>query len=200
MASNRSKLSNRKFTWLIVLVITIILGVTGFIFKRDIKVKYYNLTNNHFKRGDKVYVDKEIFGYEHNHYNFYRLIRPISQQDIEDMTIDKLEKSTLKNLIDPSLKPYLIRTEMSISSDTLNKYRSTYIGTYLYHKALNFKNYDTGKLFEDNAYAIEPEQHYTVTSISPDDDVLPKGYTWADKSMYLPALWITDKEYPGFKK
>jgi len=200
MEANKS-ITKRK-TWIIAIVVILsIMTIIGFVFKRDISVKYYDLINNHFKRGDKVYMGKTILDIPGGNVRWLRLIRPLTKEDIDVMTIAPAEKQSLINLLDPTLKPYLIQSNKKIENDSLFKNKSAYLGKYLYHKTLDYHD-DYHKIkFIDNFYAIEPDYlGYIDESLKDDNNLLPKGFTWADNTLYFHARWVSDKESPLFKK
>lgn len=163
----------KKKSWLIAIIIIVPLAIVGYIFKWDIYVQYYNLTKNHFKPGDKVYADPSYFK-ENRKYSIglWQVVKPVGD--------------TLKNA-----KPYAMYCNKKIITDKLVDEKSGFLGTYLFHGVLDLKA--AGRTVFTNFYAIKPNMNvYEDTGIN--FYKAPKGYQWADSTLYVLAIDVNDKE------
>jgi hypothetical protein len=135
---------------------------------------YENLKENHFTPGDKMYAANLLKRKDNiNSIGLFRLIRPLN-------TNEKLDGE------------YVIRCDKAIFKDSLTKYKTAFIGEYLDHKVLYIKALDNKMVFA-NFYGIRPNPQAFLEGYF-DQSRLPKGYTWADNSLYVISYDVTDKE------
>jgi len=135
---------------------------------------YENLKDNHFTPGDKMYAANLLRRKDSiNSIGLFRLIRPLNKNE-------KLDGE------------YVIRCDKIIYKDSLIKYKTAFIGEYLNHKVLYIKTVDNKKVFT-NFYGIKPNAQAFLEGYF-DQSRLPKGYTWADSSLYVISYDVTDKE------
>ena len=203
MAINKSK--NFKLKTIILISLIAIIAVTGFIFKQNVLAEYdYYFNFKHFNRGDKVYLIKQSMEQRKTSWPLFYLVRPLTKQDIEDdKNINEAEKVSRIDQLDPSLKPYLIEDDLGFQFeiDTLHKYKTACVGSFLYRKVLNIQDSKTKKYYKINVYAIKIHYPGYFEGLTDDNgNYLPEGYALADKTIYYPAAWLTDEEYSAFKK
>jgi len=162
-----------------------------------LRANYINLTRNHFKTGQKVFVIPQLFDANSKFSNIgvLRMIRPVNELDIDLMNISDSQKASLKKKLDPSLKPYLIFNHMWFGATELKAAKTSFIGNFITHEILNTMG-EKGNLIK-----------YSFCQISPRSDLLydnsqsfkmPYNYTWANSKYYLLTESITDEELPSF--
>ena len=172
-----NKKSKSKKVWWITVACVIIIALVYFNFKWDIYVRYYNLSNNHFKHGDRVYAST-IFEKKIN-YSIYlwRVIEPSNKNS--------------------NLVSYVISCNKFVIKDSLLKHKTAFIGNYLKHKILNVK-IDNGRIVPFNFYALKPNK-MVVFDTGIDNGKMPQGYIWADSTLYVIALDLTNQELKKFR-
>lgn len=167
--------------------IALILIFTYFIFKDAIYVRYYNFVNNYFNPGDKVYAEglftKSPFkvGGTEKSMMYWRIIRPVDNNS--------------------SKKTYAVYYYSKvIVKDSLLKYNTAYIGTYINHKIIDVLA-TNGQYVSFNFYGIAPNlKGVNSDYVTIDRLDLPKGYTWADSTLYLMSSEVSGVETARFLK
>jgi hypothetical protein len=134
---------------------------------------YYNSKHNHFSKGDKGYA-----------YKYF-----VSDVSTVKLPLMRLIKSTT------SSEFRLISSGKTIVDDSLEKYKSSYIGTYIDYKFLPYmwKNKENMRCI----YSINPNWK----AINRNDSIpetLPKNFVFADSSFYLNWAIMVDKELNKF--
>ncbi|MBB6108966.1 hypothetical protein [Mucilaginibacter lappiensis] len=139
-----------------------------------IKAYYYRQKHDHFSKGDKVYA-----------YKYF----------INDVSVSKLELMRLiKSATSSEFR--LISSGKTIVDDSLEKYKSSYIGTYIDYKFLPYI-YKNKKAIQC-IYSIEPNWK-VVNKNDTIPDKLPKNFEFADSSFYLSWATTADKDLNAFK-
>lgn len=140
------------------------------------------------KLNDSVYIDRSYFKDTINNNSvIFRLVRPIAAGDIDTMKIESWKKLQMKNALDTTLKPQLIRYNRAFSVDSMYKNHSAAIGTYL----------GRDSILEDGWthkwYILKPNFKIIINVIPPDE--IPKGYILANNDCYFDAS-LTNLEQP----
>ncbi|MFD1255709.1 hypothetical protein ACFQ3S_02790 [Mucilaginibacter terrae] len=175
----------------------IVLSVLGYYFRWHVNAFYYNLTHNHFKMGDKMYASDELFKDKNSTAVFlYRIVRPLTEKDIDKLSIDDYEKILKKKTLNPTAKPYVINVNKYFAESDLIGVKSAYIGLYQGREVLDIKIGD--QIVFSNFYKIEP--YKKVFSDTNYDGELPKNYTWTNNQLYILALDISDEDVLKSKK
>lgn len=168
--------------WIIVTIVFLIsIATGGFYYQNWIKAYYYDYTGNHFKPGDKVYRRGKLTPY------IYRMIRPITADDVDKLNISDNEKSISKqNLKSGELK--MLQTDKNVNQDSLHTGED--IGTFMSRQFI-VKHFD-GKSGVIRYYAIKPNWKVikTVPSLA---DHMPEGYIYADDKLYVPFYMVSDQ-------
>jgi hypothetical protein len=145
----------------------------GFINRKLIVAHYYSYKINHFNKGDKVYAFKYfVFNNFSAELKLMRLIKSTTSSDFK-----------------------LISSGEAILSDSLSKYKSSYIGTYIDYKMFPgiFKNKE-GMVC---TYSISPYWK-VVNKTASTPDPLPPNYIFADNNFYLNWNKCVDTELNKF--
>lgn len=173
-----------KFKAIIIGFSVILLLIVAYFNQNLLYVTYaYLFKMDSFNKGDKVYT------VQHAGFHLSRLIRPITQNDIDTMQVSDTEKLRLQLSLDNSLKPYAIDVERYASA----KGKTNYIGTYLEHRFL-WTLADNKKRVLSNMIAVKVSEKFPLYEGYSDNEALPKGYTWADGNYYLYIEYVTNKE------
>jgi len=132
------------------------------------------------KLNDSVYIDQSYFKDTLYHNSvIFRLVRPITASDVDTMKIESWKKLQMKNALDTTLKPELIRYNRAFSIDSMYKNHSAAIGTYLRSDSVLQDGW-THKW-----YIIKPNLKVVINVIPPDE--IPKGYVLANNDCYFGA-------------
>ncbi|MCJ8208666.1 hypothetical protein MUY27_03035 [Mucilaginibacter sp. RS28] len=152
----------------------------------------YVFKYEHFHKQDNVFV-KRVPGNEHTLTGILvcRLIKPLSEEEIDTMTTNKEEKTKLKlNLKKNFVGNYVITTNEYISEFA----QSTPVGNYVDHVILKTKDDQNNWVWENFAIvqpvkkALEDNDNYHPKT------VLPSGYTYADSKYYVFPEGICKKQ------
>jgi len=161
----------------------IILSIAGFLILLSslalfnfqlIKAYCYRLKNHRFNKGDKVYA-----------YSYF-----VSDVSVSKLELLRLIKSTT------SSEFRLISSGKTIVDDSLEKYKSSYIGTYIDYKFLPYI-YKNRKVIRC-VYSIEPNWK-VVNKNDTIPDKLPKNFEFVDNEFYLNWATVEDKDLNEFK-
>ena len=170
-----------KKTWIAVIAILVVIGLTALYYSSWIKAYYYDYTGNHFKPGDKVYARGKLSPY------LYRIIRPITTDDIEKLNIDDDKKALAKqNLKNGELQT--LQTDEIVDPNGLHT--GDYIGTFISRQFI-VKHFD-GKTAVIRYYAIKPNWR-VISNVPSLADPMPNGYTYADDKLYVAFFEASDK-------
>lgn len=165
--------NKKKYSIIAIIVILVIIAFLGITNRKLIMVHYFNYKTNHFSKGDKVYAYKYFVG---------------------DVTSLKLPLMRLiKSTTSPDFK--FISSGNAIVNDSLSKYKSSYIGTYIDFKI--FPSNDKGKEGIWRIYSINPNWK-VVNKTASTPAPLPPNYAFADNNFYLNWTKCTDKELNKF--
>lgn len=196
---NTSKPLRPKKTKIILLIagtFILVLAATTFYNRDYLRLYYLNARYNKLQPGNKLYalprLVKDTLDVE-----FFSLIRPITEKDIDAQQLTELEKDIAKKALIKSTKTYLCRNSWYISADKLYKLRSAYIGTYQGSDILD--DFIGGKKFTGLYFIIKPNEK-ALAKQDIEYFKMPKGYTWADGPFYVSVYNISEQELPEFKK
>lgn len=167
-------MSNKKKYIIISVVGVLILLSTLALFNLQlIKAHYYRLKHHRFNKGDKVYA-----------YKYF-----VSDVSVSKLELLRLIKSTT------SSEFRLISSGKTIVDDSLEKYKSSYIGTYIDYKFLPYiyKNKETIQYI----YSIEPNWK-VVNKNDTIPDKLPQNFEFVDNNFYLSWKIIVEKDLNKF--
>ncbi|OKS84844.1 hypothetical protein [Mucilaginibacter polytrichastri] len=161
---------------------------------------YYVVKFDHFNYGDKVYIEKNYFSTykDATAIGFYRLIRPLKDKEIDTILfMSDSKKDSLKHL-NKSLENYAINCKVFIDKDSLGKYKTTCVGTYIDHKLLNIKGFDENRkeiIGRVHFYSVKPDKKVLYIDPSPHfyNDEFPRNYTWASDTLYLIPFDLSNK-------
>jgi hypothetical protein len=189
---------NKGFAGFMLLVL-----LSFFIVMELLKNQGLNLTWGKFKFGDKVYADNSLLNKKTNQYVpiwTYRRIRPINADDIKQMDIEEWQKLKFITQLDTSKLQMseMIRSEISIGQDSVFKYKTTCLGTYLKSDSISAEYYVDGSGHEENWYAIKINK--AIATVALDEFELPANRTYADDYYYIDAHDARLKEAAIFKR
>lgn len=203
--SNNKAIAKKNYTGWLIFVVVIILLFGSIFLNRTSKgwfylAYYYVVKFDHFNYGDKVYINKDYFSTykKATGIGFYRLIRPLKDEEIDTILfMSDLKKNSLKHL-NKSLKNYAIECKVFIDKDSLGKYKTTNVGTYIDHKILNIKGFDENrKEFTGlvHFYSVKPNKKILYIDPFPqfDNNEFPRNYTWANDTLYLMPFNLRSK-------
>jgi hypothetical protein len=165
--------NKKKYSMLAITAILIIIAFLGVTNRKLIMAHYYNYKVNHFNKGDKVYALKYFVspakGVE---LPLLRLIKSNTSSDFKFISLGE-----------------------AIVNDSLSKYRSSFIGTYVDYKMFPFiYNNKEGLLY---AYSISPNWK-VVNKKASTPTALPSNYVFADSNFYLRWDMCANKELNKF--
>lgn len=177
-SQQQGKKKNKKRTiWLVSsLSIILILAVTFWYNNSFLHLYYYNLESNHFKINDRLYATEPSL-VSSSRITLFRKVKPVNG-----------------NL---NGRPFMARCGWVISSDSLLKYKTAFIGNYTGYEIQSTENIG-------NEYI--PMLFFSITTnkkalIKIDfKSNPPAGYEFEDGPLYTWAISVTDKESPIFKK
>ncbi|MCJ8208667.1 hypothetical protein MUY27_03040 [Mucilaginibacter sp. RS28] len=169
------KAKKTKKLWIISTVALIVIVIVIFLTQgRRIKLYYVNIKKNPFKKGDKVYYTN-------------RLIK-------KGYTIDIYQTIEPEN----GGSQCLVEAKWVLSADSLNKYKTSQIGTYLDYKVINIWMDDKTQI-PMLMYAIKVNKkalYKDLNSYSTPSNI-PVGYKEVSGPFYVVAGFTRDKENNG---
>lgn len=148
-----------------------------------IKAYLSNSQNNHYKTGDKLYAREK---YIINKWDvpLYHLARPLTEKDVDEMGIEPWKKSLIKQNLKPNRRPFLVETDWKINSDSLYKYKTAQIGSYVSSRVIESKIGD--EFLYGCFYEISPQSKALQYS-SAQTHKIPDGYKVIDSlHFYIP--------------
>lgn len=183
-------------------VFTLLVLLFFFIVMNWVQGKNLYLTWGKLKFGDKVYADNSLLDKKTNQYMpicTYRRIRPINAADIKQMDIEEWQKLKMITQLDTSKLQMseMIRSEISIGQDSVFKYKTTCLGTYLKSDSISAEYYADGSGHEENWYAIKINK--AIATVAFDEFELPVNRTYADDYYYIDAHDARLEEAAVFK-
>lgn len=190
---------NKGFTGFILLVFLFTFIVMQWSTCNNLKLTWGKL-----KVGDKIYADSSKLHQKTNLYSpiwLWRRIRPFNADDIKQMDIPEWQKLKFISQLDTSIFQLseMIRSETNIGQDSMFKYKTTCLGTYLKSDSISAIYYADGSGHEDYWYAITINK--TVASIDDANEIkLPNNRTYADDYFYIDAHEARLEEAPLFKR
>jgi hypothetical protein len=172
-----NKKNKKRIIWLVSsFSIILILVIAFWCNKSFLHLYYFNLKSNHFKINDKLYVqDHSLDG--SFLITLFRKVKPVNG-----------------NL---NGQPFMARCGWLISTDSLRKYKTSFIGTYTGYEIQSTENIG-------NEYI--PMIFFSITTnkkVLIKEDFKgnpPAGYEFEDGPLYIWAIEVTDKESPIFRK
>ncbi|WP_158824732.1 hypothetical protein [Mucilaginibacter lacusdianchii] len=145
---------------------------------------YYVFEMPHLNTNDKLYVERSNVGY-----NLMKLIRPMTDTEIDEMYISDEEKADLKLKRDPSMEPYLYHVMDNVTA----KSTKDAVAIYQSHEILNVMT-DKHELVLINVFAVKPiKAALEIPDFTFDRYKLPEGYTYASNVYYgHPSLFANE--------
>ncbi|MDR6944688.1 hypothetical protein [Mucilaginibacter pocheonensis] len=202
--SNSTTLIKNKRRILIIGIIVLLLSVVAYNYKIILGYSVYHLNVSHYKPGDKLYaLGTFVNSNKSDAIVIYKIARPLTATDLDQMTISTTDKDRLKSKIDPSLEPFMVMSDDGLINDSLYKYKTAYVGTVLNrvsHKLIDHYNRDIYRInfvyyeITANKNALIKEYYSSGLPKIPDNYVLVK-----DK-VYISAGNVTNKEVKEFHK
>lgn len=166
--------NKRKAIWIIIGCLAVLIALF-FYNKVLIKAYYYDFKSNHLSKGDKVYA-KDVF---------------LNDKPSETLSFFRLAKSTT------SSKILILRTKKEIVNDSLHKYKTACIATYIDNVFVPATFHDRKGM--TNMFAVLPNWKMTKGANALYND-MPEGYEFFDNNFYIYQLFVTDNESPAFLK
>lgn len=198
---NPKNKSLKKYISLFIGLVLIALGAVVWYNYPVIRLHYLNSKYNPFKPGEKVYAAdwlvNEVSEYGAYNITLYELVRPMNADDIDKMNIGLAEKALIKSQLKSSDKPFLIDLGWQVSSDSLCKYKSAFIGTYFDYKVLDEKS---DKEYHPMVYFNVKLNRRSLFKAYPYHNQIPSGYVKVDGPFYIRANHVTNKELKTFRK
>jgi hypothetical protein len=170
MSQQAFKTNNKpkRKKWILYTTIIIVLGL-GLYFRQDIVIIYQVLTYKPVKPGDKLYAtDEFITNQSGTSMITYRIIRPLTLNEIDSLPVNDQKKLELKKMFDPTAGLKSIVAEPAILNDSLKKYKTAYLGECI--KVIDTK--------DKGLYQIKLDPRLIVKKYFPPDP-LPPNYTYA---------------------
>ncbi|NCD70787.1 hypothetical protein [Mucilaginibacter agri] len=173
---------------LIGLIALIVLGGVALANFTSVKLTFeYLFQFDHFSSGDNVYIKSKFFKTDSASFKLCRLIRPMTEHDVDSLNLSSSAKAELKLKLNPSLKPYLISTHDEVAVGR----KQHLIGTYISHEMLELRLQDQHAVL--NFYTIHPtEQALKIDSYYLKYPDLPAGYTWANNTYYIAPMFLSN--------
>lgn len=172
------------FTACAIAITIFVVNNYGYVF-----VQYYKYLFAGFKPGDKVYLDEKLIDRKSHGTSIYRLVRPLTEKEIDAMYLFADETAKAKSYLNPGSKPYVCNVHVLISFQKLRQQKSGLIGVFLSQHLLATKDLDE-KDVTGLFYVIKLNNAVLDTLPEP----LPKGYTLADSLIYIPWPIASKKE------
>lgn len=171
------KKNKKRLIWLVSgFSIILILVIAFWCNKSFLHLYYYNLESNHFKINDKLYAIEPSL-VSSSHIILFRKVNPVNG-----------------NL---NGGPFMARCGWVISTDSLLKYKTAFIGNYTGYEIQSTENIDneyTPMLF----FSITTNKKALIKIDFKSNP--PAGYEFEDGPLYLWAIEVTGKESPIFSK
>ncbi|MBD1383992.1 hypothetical protein IDJ75_01790 [Mucilaginibacter rigui] len=167
-------LSHKKRNIFIIIGISIASLISIGIYNEESLKTYYNdFKYERFKQGDKIYAYKYfVDDISHSKIELYRLVKSNSSSDMK-----------------------IIITNQAFMSDSMFKYKSSFMGTMIKKKFVPLS--DKGVSYIKKFYAISP--NLKVLHIFPEIKFdLPTGYSYIDTNYYIPFAVASAKEENTF--
>lgn len=191
--------------WVISSIIVFLLCLIAILLfnKRYVTLYYLNIMHNHYKVNDKLYAKSWLVNDTSTegsiNVRLFRKVRPINADDINAMRVDLSQKVLLKQNVNPSDKPFVTETNWVISSDTLCKYKTAWVGDYIGADIVKFKG--RTDYYDIICFAINPNKRALLKEDNDNAGIysLPAGYTWDDGPFYVLTLNVTDHDAKTFK-
>jgi hypothetical protein len=164
----------------------------------------YMFNTPHFEKGDNVYAPESYFDPkdEGGAITIYRLIRPLTSQEIDDdlsAVFSERKKERLKEKSHINEKPYLISVGVGYLKDKMLKQHTALLGTYLDKVSMYVKikeiKYEGTELF----FTIKPNMNNIEMGPAP-YSVIPESYTLADSDYYISPFITGKQEASIFKR
>ncbi|MDB5158767.1 MAG: hypothetical protein JWR50_3474 [Mucilaginibacter sp.] len=196
----------KKTRWrTVVLIFAILLIFIGGIYwynRKYLNLYYITTVYNPFKLNDKMYLNSFLVDkssskdFKQYNLSLYRMARPLNSDEVDNMNISLADKALIKQDLS-SKKPYMEKCSWSISTDSLCKLKSAFIGSYSEIKIANIylgKNqYGPGVFF-----IIHPMQKILVKE---NNNPPPSGYAFDnDLPFYIDATEVSTKESKTFRE
>lgn len=183
-------------------VFTLLVLLFFFIVMNWLHEKKLYLTWGKLKLGNKIYSDSSQLDQKTNQYSpiwLWRRIRYFNADDIKQMDIPEWKKLKFITQLDTSKLQIseMIRSEISIGQDSMFKYETTCLGTYLKRDSISAEYYADGSGHEENWYAIKFNK--MIATIALDELELPINRTYADDYYYINAHDARLEEAAVFK-
>lgn len=148
----------RKIITFISIAIIFLVGFA--VYNKDlIKAHYYDIKYNHFKTGDRVYAYKKFISPFSSKIDLYRLAKSATTAD---------------NM--------LIKSGNVLMSDSMRKYKSSYLGTYLKRE---FRFYDSQKGKQIQLLISIIPNNKILLALPGKGQALPVGYNYIDSNYYF---------------
>ncbi|MES2428941.1 MAG: hypothetical protein V4560_18315 [Bacteroidota bacterium] len=193
-------------TWVIALICLIVLAggaFTWYWFNKPLfYAYYYNAFYNPFKPGDKMYVNEWMVdknsAKDYSRYNLslYRMVRPLNGDEVDQMNVSMADKILIKKDLS-SKKSYMIECGWAVSTDTLCKYKSAFVGTYSESKIANVKIGDNN-YFNGVFFAVHPIRKALIRENFTEP---PSGYAYDDTlPFYLGVRSVKRQDSKSFRE
>lgn len=200
MLSTPEQLKRRKMVrrWAIAITVFILIIALAWFNQPWIWDLYIDAKYNNFKTGDKLYGREQSMRVSDYHYRLYTWVRPLKEDDVDAMDIELWKKALIKQDLHPNAERFLIESGWRISTDSLNKYKTACIGTYLGADIgkLHVRPNDDGFLL--NFIKISPNKMALVKTdenLYKIDDDIPSGYTLDDENdLYIMGFEVYENQ------
>jgi hypothetical protein len=117
----------------------------------------------------------------------YRLVKPLTEEEVDQMDIEEWQKILIKKNLNHSEKPHMMDSGFEISIDTLRKYRTAFVGAIAEDFPDDYKN-DYNALFP-----IKPnDKALVVANIY--NSAPPSGYSWIYDTYYIESSIVTSEK------
>ncbi|MDR6944689.1 hypothetical protein [Mucilaginibacter pocheonensis] len=143
---------------------------------------YMTFVPVHLNKGDKLYAADDRVSHDFN-IDIYKLVRPMTLAEIDNLNIDSSKKAEFKKKFNPSAPLKIVTTGDAIIIKRLLRYKTTYIGDYIKRMSVNDKPY---------LYAIKPVVQMIDKVNNPDK--IPDNYVIADTCYYIYTYQTTDSQ------
>jgi hypothetical protein len=161
---------------------------------------YLNARYNTFKPGDKMYTRPYLVNdprFKSFTLSFYHKLRPINQEDIDNMDGELWKKELIKKNLSSSDKPYLAESAWGINTDSLCKYKTALLGTYAGSEILNVKL--QGKYIPVVFFIIKPNRKALNKDEAGGLFKIPDNYREDDGPFYIEGSDAQHEESKTFR-
>ncbi|TSD67594.1 hypothetical protein FFF34_009445 [Inquilinus sp. KBS0705] len=191
MLTDSSSYPKKKY-FLYIFIAIVFLAAIGWI-NKDLVMRYYHYSKiHHFGTGDSVYARDKVFkDTSFKAITLYRLLRPLTDKDIDEANLDNGKKMLARQGLNNSSDLKIVSSGAVILLDNLRKNKNRLLGIFK-DKVFITDIAHTGEKLTLLLYSTEPVKNILAEKYLIPGDV-PPGYIYADKNYYIMYWDTSDK-------